>query len=172
MSEAVTRIVLVGLPGAGKSTVGALVAAGLGWEFVDLDTEIECASGMRVPEIFRQEQESGFRAREQAATEALRGRTRMVLAPGGGWVLDLANLELLGPGTLTVYLRVSAEVAASRLESALGTRPLLDDAEPVERLKFLLATREAAYLQANHTVTVDSMSSAEVASLIVALASG
>ncbi len=172
MRDALERIVLVGLPGAGKSTVGALVAAALGWDFVDLDAEIERAAGATVPEIFRREGETGFRAHERAATARLAGRTRLVLAPGGGWAVDRSNVEVLGPGSLTVYLRVGVDVAAARLAADAGSRPLLDGLDPAERLKFLLATREAAYLQANHTVTVDSMSSAEVASLIVALASG
>jgi shikimate kinase len=170
--DALERIVLVGLPGAGKSTVGALVASALGWDFVDLDAEIVRVAGIGVPEIFRREQETGFRARERAATAALAGRTRFVLAPGGGWVLDPTNLDVLGGGSLTVHLRVSPEVAVLRSAAAPASRPLLDGPEPVERLKILAAARESAYLQANHTVTVDSMSSAEVASLIVALASG
>jgi len=165
MRDALERIVLVGLPGAGKSTVGALVASALGWEFVDLDEEIQREAGMDVPEIFRREQESGFRIRERAATASLAGRTRLVLAPGGGWMLDPANLELLGGGSLTVFLRVSAEVAAARLATDSGGRPLLDGPEPVKRLKFLAAARETAYLQANHNVTSYWMAAASLAGL-------
>jgi shikimate kinase len=166
------RIVLVGLPGAGKSTAGALAAARLGWEFVDLDVEIERAAGLSVPEIFRAEGEAGFRRRERRATEALRGRQRLLLAPGGGWGLDPANREALGPGTSLVYLQVRPDVAAARLAGTPGTRPLLDGPDPVERLTELLRLRESFYLQADHTVTVDSMAPGDVASLIVALATG
>lgn len=172
MAATVARIVLVGLPGAGKSTAGALAAERLGWEFVDLDVAIERGAGRTVPEIFREEGESGFRTRERAATVALRGRSRLVLAPGGGWVLEPANLSALGPGSMLVYLRVSPEVAAGRLSSATANRPLVEGADKAERLADLLRAREAFYVQANHTVTVDSLPADAVATLIVALASG
>lgn len=166
------RIVLVGLPGAGKSTAGALAAAQLGWEFVDLDAEIERKAGRSVAAIFASEGERGFRSRETDATKALQGRRRLVVAPGAGWVLDPLNRALLGAGTSLVYLRVSPVVAAHRLATAPGTRPLLRSADSEKSLRELLEVRESSYLQANHTFTVDSMSPAEIASLIVALAPG
>ena len=172
MTSPVTRIVLVGLPGAGKSTVGALAAERLGWAFADLDVEIERVAGRTVAEIFAEEGEAGFRARERDATRALRGREQVVVASGGGWALDPLNREMLGRETALVHLRVSPSVAARRLAEAPDTRPLLDPAEPEKSLRQLLDTREAAYLQANHTITVDSMTPIEVASLIVALATG
>lgn len=172
MAAAVERIVLVGLPGAGKSTVGALAASLLGWEFVDLDAEIERAAGRRVSEIFVTEGEAGFRARESEATRALRTRWRLILAPGGGWVLSPLNRAALGAGTTLVYLRVSPGVAAHRLAEDPGTRPLLDRLDREKSLGELLQAREAAYLQADHTVAVDLITPAEVASLIVALATG
>jgi len=168
----VERIVLVGLPGAGKTTAGALAAKQLGWEFVDLDAELERAAGRSVSEIFSAEGESGFRRRESEATRGLAGRSRLVVSPGGGWLLDPLNRASLGPGTTLVFLRVSPSVAAARLENEPGTRPLLDSPDPEKSLGELLKAREAFYLQADHTVTVDSMSPAQVASLIVALATG
>ena len=170
MTSPVTRIVLVGLPGAGKSTVGALAAERLAWAFADLDVDIERVAGRTVAEIFAEEGEAGFRARERDATRALRGRERLVVASGGGWALDPLNRGMLGPETALVYLRVLPSVAARRLATASGIRPLLDPAEPEKSLRQLLDAREAVYLQANHTVTVDSMTPVEVASLIVALA--
>jgi shikimate kinase len=166
------RIVLVGLPGAGKSTVGALVAKRLDWDFVDLDMAIVAAAGMSVAEIFVRERESGFRQRERDATKALIGRTRMVLAPGGGWVMNRSNLTSLGPGTMSVYLEVSPEVAADRLAALPGSRPLLAGLDPAGSLRDLFERREATYLQSDHKVTVNSMSPTDAASLIVALASG
>lgn len=172
MTVALNKIVLVGLPGSGKSTVGALVATAMRWEFVDLDVEIAREAGMTIPEIFAAEGEEGFRSREHGVTERFRGRERVVIAPGGGWVLDPSNRDALGAGSLVVYLQIRPATAAARLADSAEPRPLLEGPEPLQRLKFLLAARESAYLQANHTVTVDSMSSAAVASLIVALASG
>jgi shikimate kinase len=166
------RIVLVGLPGAGKSTVGALVAKALGWEFVDLDVVIAREAGRSVSEIFFREHESGFRQRERDATKALVGKKNFVLAPGGGWVMDRSNLAALGPGSLVVYLEVTPETAAARLAALPGSRPLVEGLDPAGSLRDLFERREATYLQSNHKVTVDSMSPAAAASLIVALARG
>jgi len=165
------RIVLVGLPGSGKSTVGPLVAAELGWSFVDLDDEVVRAAGRSIPELVAAEGESGFRARERAATVALANRGPLVLAPGGGWMLDPLNREALGAATKVVYLAVSPEVAATRMGGAAIGRPLLAGANPAHRLEELLAQRESSYLQANHTVSVNLLAPGEVAALIVALAS-
>jgi shikimate kinase len=166
------RIVLVGLPGAGKSTVGALVAERLGWRFVDLDREIERAAGRPVTEIFAEEGEGRFRELERDATRRLAGEAGVVLAPGGGWALDRSNVAALGEGSLVVYLSVSPAVALERLGAEPDTRPLLAGPEPLRRLEELAAAREAAYLQSDHTLRVDSLGVAEVADTIVALAMG
>ena len=165
------RIVLVGLPGAGKSTVGPLVARALGWAFLDLDEEIARLAGRSVPEIFRAEGEPGFRRREREATAAVADRAAVVLAPGGGWMLDPRNLEALGAGTLVVHLQVSPAVAAARIGPAAAVRPLLAGSDPAAAIENLRVVREAIYLQANHTVSVDSLSPGESATIIVALAS-
>jgi len=169
-------VVLLGLPGAGKSSAGQLAATRLGWAFTDLDTEIERAARMPVAEIFAKEGESGFRVRETEATRAVaamaaRGE-RLLLAPGGGWIEDPQNLGLLGPGIVSVYLRVSPLIAVGRMGEAAEARPLIAGARTADHLKHLLRRRESLYLQANHTVNVDSMSLEQVADSIVALASG
>lgn len=166
------RIVLVGLPGAGKSTVGAIVAERLGWRFVDLDVEIVREAGIPVSAIFAQEGETGFRAREREATRRVAAqREPLVLAPGGGWVEDPANRGALGTGSAAVYLRVSAAVALGRLARSNEVRPLLGGPDPAFRLAELLARREHMYLQSEHTVSVDTMTPDEVATSIVAIAS-
>lgn len=167
---AVARIVLVGLPGAGKSTVGPLVARRLGWRFVDLDAEVERAAQRTVAQIFADEGEAGFRAREVAATQTIASQDHLVVAAGGGWVTEPANWGALGPGALTVYLRVSPGTALARLGASGGGRPLLAGANPAEKLAQLLAARESMYLQANHTVSADLLGPDEVAAIIVALA--
>jgi shikimate kinase len=168
----IRRVVLVGLPGAGKSSVGAMVADRLGWRFVDLDREIERASGASVAEIFARKGEAHFRQLEREATLAIAGSDRVVVAPGGGWSLDRSNPAALGPGSLVVYLRVSPEVAMARMAGSAGVRPLLAGPEPLRRLEELLAVRESAYMQANHTLSVDSLDADQVAESIVALATG
>lgn len=165
-------IVLVGLPGAGKSTVGPLVARGLGWRFVDLDAAIAASAGCSVPEIFATEGEPGFRARERAATREAATAPPAVIAAGGGWMVDRGNRALLGAGVLSVYLRVSPALALARMGVAAADRPLLRTPDPAQTLTELLARRESSYLQANHTLAVDSMPADAVAATIIALATG
>jgi shikimate kinase len=175
-------IVLVGLPGAGKSTAGALVAERLGYRFVDLDRAIAKRAGKSVEAIFAEEAEEGFRARERAETRALAGVTKaphgaagdpgLVLAPGGGWIEDHANREALGDLAMTVYLRVSVPIALARLARSDEVRPLLGGPDPAFRLEELRRRRESLYLQADHTISVDSMTPVEVAISIVGIAMG
>jgi shikimate kinase len=175
-------IVLVGLPGAGKSTVGPMVAERLGYRFLDLDRAIAAGAGRSVEAIFAEEGEEGFRARERAETRALAatakasreaaGEVGLVLAPGGGWIEDHANREALGDRALTVYLRVSVPVAMARLAQSGEVRPLLGGPDPAFRLEELRRRRESLYLQADHTISVDSMTPAEVTLSIVGIAMG
>ena len=163
---------LLGLPGAGKSTVGPLVALALGRAFVDLDLEIERREGRSVAAIFAAQGAGAFRALECALTVELLEKEGppIVLAPGGGWVEDPAHRALLGAGAIAVYLRVSPAVAVARMGPATEARPLLAGGEPERKLREVLARRESLYMQSQHTVSVDSMTPGEVASSIVALA--
>lgn len=165
-------VVLVGLPGAGKSTLAPLVAARLGWRSTDLDALIAERAGMSVNAIFAAEGEGGFRRRERKATAEVAKHAPQVLAVGGGWMLDRTNLTALGDRVLSVYLRVEPEIAVARMGADLAARPLLRGADPVKRLSELLEAREAVYLQANHALEVDSMTPDAAADIIVALASG
>jgi shikimate kinase len=164
--------VLVGLPGAGKSTVGRLVALALGWRFVDLDRAIEDRTGRTVRELFARDGEAAFRRLEREETERYAGVRDLVLAPGGGWVLDPENLAALGAGSLTVFLKVSPGVALDRLRAQPGTRPLLEGDDPLERLERLSEARIAAYMQSNHVLSADSATPSQLADSIVALARG
>src|SRR6185503_1973015 len=91
------HIILVGLPGAGKSTVGALVAEKLGRTFLDFDAEIERREGMPISQIFGERGEAGFRQLERKITEELKDFGNMILSPGGGWVMDQEGVALLRP---------------------------------------------------------------------------
>ncbi|RMF13508.1 MAG: shikimate kinase [Candidatus Dadabacteria bacterium] len=163
------NVILVGLMGAGKSTVGRLLAKRLGWTFVDLDSEIEKDAGWTIPEIFAEEGEAGFRAREREAIAALNGRTGLVIATGGGAVVDPENrerLQALGP---VFWLDVSPEIAAERTGSGSG-RPLLSaEADPVARLTALLEARREAYADGAIQIDADGPAEAIVAAIMAHL---
>ena len=167
-------LVLVGLPGAGKSTVGALVAARLGWPCIDLDRAIERAAGRTIAELFAQEGEGAFRAWERRLTTELApaGGVPVVLVPGGGWIEDPDHRARFGVSLRAVYLAVAPEVAVRRMGASVADRPLLQGADPEEAVRALLRRRESLYLQSNHVVSADSIGAVEVAALIVALALG
>lgn len=167
------HLVLLGLPGAGKSTIGPLVARALGREFVDLDTAIEAREGRAIGDIFATSGEAAFRGAERTLTAELLapGRPPLVLAPGGGWIEDPANRARLGEAAAAVYLRVSVPVALARMGASVTSRPLLAGADPTVKLDELLQRRGPFYLQAEYTLSSDSMTPEAAASSIVALAS-
>ena len=112
---AIQRVVLVGLMGAGKSTVGPLLARQLGWRFLDLDREIERIAGQSVQAIFSTQGEARFRELEADATTGLAGSSEIVVAAGGGWMAQRSLPERMGAGTFTVWLQVTPQVVlASR----------------------------------------------------------
>ena len=164
------HLILVGLPGSGKSTVGPLVAAALGCAFLDFDVEIERREGSSVQEIFAAKGEAHFREIERALTMELKAAPPMVLAPGGGWITSSGNLELLSPPATSLYLSVSPGVALSRMGEAAAARPLLTGAAPLDALQRLLEQREQLYLQANHTLSTDLLAPPDVAVRIIELA--
>jgi shikimate kinase len=167
----VTRkhVILVGLPGSGKSTVGRLVAARLGAPFLDLDAEIERREGRSVGAIFALSGESRFRQLEtELAAEALAAGPS-VLAPGAGFLAsDVTRRAARGSG-LVVYLVTEPAVAAARLGGAAG-RPLLEGGDAAARLTALLAERAAGYEASACTVPTDGRAAEDVADEVVSLA--
>jgi shikimate kinase len=162
------RVVLVGFMGAGKSTVGPLVATRLGWDFVDLDDEIEKAAGRRVPEIFASEGEAAFRAHERAAAQRLCTRERLVLATGGGAFTMADTREILRNGALTVWLRCELDALLARIP-ADGNRPLATNRATIHPL---LVGREPSYALADLTVDTTRTVPAEVARIVARAATG
>lgn len=162
-------VVLTGLPGAGKSTVGPLVAARLGWRWLDLDAEIAHAAGRPIAEVFAADGESGFREWELRVTRALADAQQVVVSVGGGWGVEPATRNAIGPNVITVYLRVSPSAAIARMAGTVAARPLLRTDDPEATLGQLLARRETSYLQANHTLAVDALAPDAAADIIVAL---
>lgn len=158
-----TRIFLVGPMGAGKSTVGRQLAAQLRLEFVDADHEIQRRTGVDIPTIFEFEGESGFRERERAVIDDLTQRDGLVLATGGGAVLDADNRRHLGARGLVVYLSCSPEQQYERTVRD-RSRPLLQTDDPLARLRELNALRDPLYREvADLTVSTERRSAASVA---------
>lgn len=164
MRVRLSRVVLIGLPGAGKTTVGPILARRLGFDFVDVDRGIEDDTGMDVPTIFRERGESFFRDLERDAMVRLLESERVVLAPGGGWAAQRGAMADLPAGTVTVWLKVSAGEAARRLEHDDAERPLLrrrapDGSTPDEdiaaRIGRLEGERLLSYSAANIVVEAD-----------------
>lgn len=135
--------------GAGKTTVGRLLAKAAQFDFVDSDREIEARSGVSIPTIFELEGESGFRKREAAMLDELTQRPRTVLATGGGAILREDNRRLLHERGLVIYLQASVDEIARRTANDRA-RPLLQTADPRARIVELLAEREPLYAATAH----------------------
>lgn len=164
------NLVLIGLMGAGKTTVGRLLADRLQRRFVDTDHDVEREAGATVAELFATEGERGFRRREAAAIRHVAALRGQVIAVGGGAVLDPANVTHLRATGDLVLLTADAQVLAQRVEDGDG-RPLLADADAVDALAALQAARAGAYAAAAaHTVDTGDCTPAEVVDEVVAWA--
>lgn len=160
------HLVLVGLPGAGKTTIGRAAAAQSGLPFLDFDEEIEKRTGLSPTELFRERGEPAFRAEELALSRELVGRHTIVVSPGGGWITQTAAREALRPQAWLVYLKVSPEVAAARLGGETSKRPLLAEADPVAALGRLLAARRYLYESADQIVDTEVVGMQEVTDVV------
>ena len=138
------NIFFVGLMGAGKTTVGKLLAKRLGKAFYDSDHEIESRTGVNIPVIFELEGEAGFRKREVTAIEELTAMHDIVLATGGGAVLCKQNRENLSQHGTVVYLRASVNELWHRTKNDKN-RPLLQTGDPRAKLEKLYAERDPLY---------------------------
>jgi len=138
------NLFLVGLMGAGKTTVGRQLAKRLGKRFLDSDQEIEERTGVKVATIFEIEGEAGFRARESRVIEELAETEDLVLATGGGVVLDPANRARLAASGFVIYLHAQPRDLWQRTRQD-KTRPLLQGVDPLARLKELYAIRDPLY---------------------------
>ena len=145
------NVFLIGLMGAGKSTVGRILARRLGKHFVDTDHEIEKRNGVTIPVIFEIEGEEGFRRREQELLADLAQEKDLVLSTGGGIVLKPENREVLRNHGFVVYLNARPELLAERTKHD-RTRPLLNVEDPLTRLRELHAVRDPLYREVAHAV--------------------
>jgi shikimate kinase len=140
------HVILVGLPGSGKTAVGRQLAGRLGRPFLDFDEEIERREGAPVAHIFAHRSEAYFRRLEHALTREVRdARGGMVLAPGGGWVTVPEAVGLLRPPGAVIYLAAEPATALRRMGPLRDYRPLLANPDPLAALERLLAERRRLY---------------------------
>ena len=161
-----SQVVLVGLPGAGKSTTGQILAEMLGWSFRDFDQEIEGETGLTVAEIFAREGEKRFRELEASLTKRLASQHQVVFAPGGGWITNAELPRLLDRNAAIVWMRVQPETALARLRATGVTRPLLQVPDALQRLQSLLEQRIEHYERADVAFDTDEKTPREIAQLI------
>jgi shikimate kinase len=160
-TRAIHNLALVGFMGTGKSSVGQLVAAQLHFRFVDTDELIEGRAGRSIPGIFASEGEERFREYERAVVEELNTRHRTVVATGGGLVTNPENLASLKMHALVICLWASPETIWERVRHQTH-RPLLQNPEPLKKIRELLARREPFYRQADVLVNTEMRSIKEV----------
>jgi len=144
-------LILVGMMGAGKTTVGRRLAARLGRRFLDSDEEIEKAAQMTIPEIFAQRGEPEFRAGEMRVISRLLKEDDIVLATGGGAFVNPETRALVKSGAISVWLKADLDVLFERV-SRRSNRPLLKTADPKGTLEKLIADRYPIYAEADITV--------------------
>jgi shikimate kinase len=145
-------IVLVGMMGVGKSSIGRRLAARLGVPFVDADSEIEKAAGMSIADIFARHGEADFRSGEARVIARLLDGGPQVLATGGGAVMNADTRAAIKAKGVSIWLSAEFEVLMRRINKRKNDRPLLQTADPAATLRELLVAREPVYAQADLTV--------------------
>ncbi|MDO8579009.1 MAG: shikimate kinase [Dehalococcoidales bacterium] len=143
-----TNIALIGFMGTGKSSVGRTLARRLGRKFIELDALIEQKAGKSIPEIFHHDGEIGFRELEIQTIKGIEAEKNVVIACGGGVVLNKINIDRLKEGGVIIYLKASPNVILKRTSRDNLVRPLLNVEDPVSRIQELLKFRKPFYERA------------------------
>ena len=152
-------IALIGLRGAGKSTLGKILAKQIGWSFVELNKEIERDNGLSVAEIIALYGQEGFRRMEQAAlTQLLARKELMVLATGGGIVSEPLTFDLVLSSFYTIWLKADPEEHMARVRGQGDLRPMADDRSAMAELRNILVSREPLYARASVVVDTAGLS--------------
>ena len=163
-------VILVGLPGAGKSSVGRAAANSIGVAFVDFDRELESRTGRTVAQLFAGQGESSFREMEYNLTVELAKAPPAVWAPGGGWVTVPGALAMVRPHACIIHLVVSPVGALARLRDDATIRPLLAGDHPERVLDRLWQERSVAYAEAHYVVDTEHLDFQRVVDRVVELA--
>jgi shikimate kinase len=165
-SAAPRRIVLTGFMGSGKTTLGPLVAARLGWSFIDVDDVIEAEAGVTIAEIFARHGEAAFRERERATIARLAAGDSLVLALGGGAIENEATRELLlaAPETLLIHLEIELVTTLKRCRVTEQARPILADHA---NLAARYQRRLPLYRMAHVSISVDALTPDEAVDAIL-----
>jgi shikimate kinase len=160
------KIFILGYMGCGKSGTGKKLAARIGYDFIDLDDLIEEQYNKTIPEIFESEGENKFRELEHNYLKGLMEKDNVVISLGGGTPCFYNNMELMNSNGVTIYLKMSAEMLASRLKDSKKARPLLKDKSAEELKDFItesLEKREPFYLNAMYKVKAKDLDIEELA---------
>ena len=161
------NIILTGFMATGKTCVGRILAEELNWPFVDLDEEIEKATGMTIAEYFRRFGEKAFRDREQEAAALIAARAKTVVATGGGVVLRQENIDQLRATGILVCLSASEQEILARTAND-NVRPLLNRPDRLQVIRELLAARMPQYRQSDLWMETDGKSAAEISATLLA----
>lgn len=170
--SAVRHVILVGLPGVGKTTVGAAVAERLGVGFVDLDDVIESLAGRPIPTIFAEVGEQGFRRLEVDATETVMDHQTAIIASGGGWAANASAVGALAGRAKRIYMKAEPATVVGRMGAATAVRPLLMAGDPVGRVHDLLTVRAVAYEASDAIVDTERVDLQRVIQSVASLAAG
>ncbi len=166
------NIILTGFMATGKSTVGCKLAARLGYTFVDTDLVIEQEEGLSIARLFAEKGERYFRERERQVIDQVCAQHHLVIATGGGAIVDATNAARMRASGAVICLTATPEVILSRLQGN-AERPLLAGGNPLEKICALLAARAEAYAKADLTIDTSQLSAdAVVEAALIALAKG
>ena len=161
-------IALIGLRGAGKSTLGKILAKKIGWRFVELNKEIEAQNGLSVAEIIALYGQEGFHRMEQTALgHLLAAKELMVLATGGGIVSEPVTFDLILSSFYTVWLKAEPEEHMARVRRQGDLRPMADDRSAMTELRTILLSREPLYARASAVVDTAGLSVDDAASHLI-----
>jgi shikimate kinase len=149
------NVILIGLPGSGKTTIGRAAAKALNWPFIDFDTEIERKAHATIAQIFERHGEAYFRKLEQELTRELATSRKTMMSTGGGWVTNTESVALLRRGGHIIYLRATPARIVERLAGGRVRRPLLEVPDPLGTLERLYEERRALYEQADHVIDTE-----------------
>ncbi len=150
------NIILTGFMGTGKTTLGRLLAEKIGYEFIDTDTQIERETRKTITELFKTQGEAAFRKLESELVEGLAQKEGLVIATGGGLVLDPSNVAVLSKTGKIICLTASPEEILARVAKQQDVRPLLQEKDPKAKIIDLLQQRDSVYRQFPQLSTSDS----------------